>query len=170
MKRRNSSKYEQKFLGFLRKILGYSNRYYGGVLHHRLNRKSFTLKLLPIYKLPMKITAHIGAVIPIAGNRDGTTYISPNFLYQKQRDFQQYNIGLYVAKAPLVGGLWYRGGMLSLHWLDFNRAFFKFGYSYDVTVSKLYNASAGSHELSLGLQFPCHPKRRIQGPLSALHF
>ena len=32
--------------------------------------------------------------------------------------------------------------------------------SFSKTVSKLYNASAGSHELSLGLQFACHPKKK----------
>ncbi|HNP48430.1 MAG TPA: type IX secretion system membrane protein PorP/SprF [Bacteroidia bacterium] len=151
----------KSFWDFSGGILGYSNRYYGGVaVHHMTEPEEFYIKTSPGSKLPMKITAHIGAVIPIAGNRDGTTYISPNFLYQKQRDFQQYNIGLYVAKAPLVGGLWYRGGDAFIALVGLQQGIFKFGYSYDVTVSKLYNASAGSHELSLGLQFPCHPKKK----------
>ena len=88
------------------------------------------------------------------------TYISPNFIYQQQRDFKQYNIGFYVAKAPLVGGLWYRGGDSFIGLVGIQQGIFKFGYSYDITVSKLANASAGSHELSLGLQFACHPKKK----------
>lgn len=151
----------KSFWDFSGGLLAYSNKFYGGVaVNHMTEPEEFYIKAAPGSKLPMKITAHLGAVIPIAGNRDGTTYISPNFLYQKQRDFQQYNIGLYVAKAPLVGGLWYRGGDAFIALVGLQQGIFKFGYSYDVTVSKLYNASAGSHELSLGLQFPCHPKKK----------
>jgi type IX secretion system PorP/SprF family membrane protein len=151
----------RNFWDFSSGIVAYSNRFYGGVaVHHMTEPQEFFITEAPGSKLPMKITAHAGAIIPIAGNRDGTTYISPNFLYQKQRDFQQYNIGFYIAKAPLVGGLWYRGSDSFIALVGLQQGIFKFGYSYDVTTSKLYNASAGSHEISLGLQFGCHPKKK----------
>ncbi len=151
----------RNFWDFSSGIVAYSNRYYGGVaVHHMTEPQEFFITEAPGSKLPMKITAHAGAIIPIAGNRDGTTYISPNFLYQKQRDFQQYNVGFYIAKAPLVGGLWYRGSDSFIALVGLQQGIFKFGYSYDVTTSKLYNASAGSHEISLGLQFGCHPKKK----------
>ncbi|MCC7232368.1 MAG: type IX secretion system membrane protein PorP/SprF [Bacteroidia bacterium] len=151
----------KSFWDFSAGILGYSNNIYGGVaVNHLTEPEEYYITAAPGSKLPMKITAHIGAVLPIAGNRDGTTYISPNFLYQKQRDFEQYNIGLYVAKAPLVGGLWYRGSDSFIALIGLQQGMFKFGYSYDITVSKLAKASAGSHELSVGLQFPCHPKKK----------
>ena len=151
----------RNFWDFSSGIVAYSNRYYGGVaVHHMTEPQEFFITEAPGSKLPMKITAHAGAIIPIAGNRDGTTYISPNFLYQKQRDFQQYNVGFYIAKAPLVGGLWYRGSDSFIALVGLQQGIFKFGYSYDVTTSKLYNASAGSHENSLGLQFGCHPKKK----------
>lgn len=151
----------RNFWDFSSGIVAYSNRFYGGVaVHHMTEPQEFFITEAPGSKLPMKITAHAGAIIPIAGNRDGTTYISPNFLYQKQRDFQQYNVGFYIAKAPLVGGLWYRGADSFIALVGLQQGIFKFGYSYDVTTSKLYNASAGSHEISLGLQFGCHPKKK----------
>jgi len=40
------------------------------------------------------------------------------------------------------------------------RGLFKFGYSYDITVSALSNSTGGSHELSLGFQFECRPKKK----------
>jgi len=37
---------------------------------------------------------------------------------------------------------------------------FKFGYSYDMTVPKLSNATGGAHELSTTFEFPCNPRHR----------
>jgi type IX secretion system PorP/SprF family membrane protein len=151
----------KNFWDFSAGIVGYSSQYYGGIaVNHLTEPEEFYIKAADGSKLPMKITAHVGAIIPIAGSRDGSTYISPNFIYQKQRDFNQYNIGFYVSKAPLVGGLWYRGGDAFILLVGLQQGVFKFGYSYDVTVSKLYDKSAGSHELSLGLQLGCHPKKK----------
>jgi type IX secretion system PorP/SprF family membrane protein len=151
----------KNFWDFSAGILGYSNQYYGGIaINHLTEPEEFYIKAAEGSRLPMKITVHAGAVLPLGGRRDNSMYISPNFIYQKQRDFNQYNIGFYVAKAPLVGGLWYRGGDAFILLIGLQHGIMKFGYSYDVTVSKLYNASAGSHELSLGLQFPCHPKKK----------
>ena len=101
----------KNFWDFSAGIFGYSSQYYGGIaVNHLTEPEEFYIKQLTEVNLPMKITAHVGAIIPIAGSRDGSTYISPNFIYQKQRDFNQYNIGFYISKAPLVGGIWYRGG------------------------------------------------------------
>ena len=151
----------KNFWDFSAGIVGYSSQYYGGIaVNHITEPEEFYIKAADGSKLPMKITAHIGAIIPIAGSRDGSTYVSPNFIYQKQREFNQYNIGFYVSKAPLVAGLWYRGGDAFILLVGLQQGIFKFGYSYDVTVSKLYDKSAGSHELSLGLQLSCHPKKK----------
>lgn len=151
----------KNFWDFSAGILGYSSRYYGGIaVNHLTEPEEFYIKAVNGSRLPMKITVHAGAIIPIAGSRDGSTYVSPNFIYQKQRDFNQYNIGFYISKAPLVAGLWYRGGDAFIALIGLQQGIFKFGYSYDVTVSKLYNVSAGSHELSLGLQLGCHPKKK----------
>jgi type IX secretion system PorP/SprF family membrane protein len=151
----------KSFWDFSAGILGYSSQFYGGIaVNHLTEPEEFYIKAAEGSRLPMKITAHAGAIIPIGGRRDNSMYISPNFIWQKQRDFNQYNIGFYVAKAPLVGGIWYRGGDAFILLVGIQQGIMKFGYSYDVTVSKLYNASAGSHELSLGLQFGCHPKKK----------
>jgi len=151
----------RSFWDFSAGLLGYSNRFYGGVaVHHLTEPQEFYIKEAPGSQLPMKITAHAGAIIPLGGTRDNSMYISPNILYQKQRDFKQFNVGFYIYKAPLIGGLWYRGQDAFIALVGIQQGIFKLGYSYDVTTSKLYNASAGSHELSLGLNFACHPKKK----------
>ncbi len=138
-------------------MLGYSKRYFFGAAVHHLTQPDEGL--IGPSKLPMKITAHAGAVLPI-GDKNNQTTISPNVLFQKQQDFQQLNLGVYVNKGSIVGGLWYRNQDSFIALIGLTQNHFKIGYSYDVTVSKLTNATAGSHELSFSIQFECRPKKK----------
>lgn len=164
-------------------ILGYtSNFFIGGAVHHLLEPDESLLQG-DDSPLPMKFTAHTGAIIPIGNQstkfkrrrrRNPNTLpessISPNILYRRQKDFQQLNLGLYVTKGPIVGGLWYRNEDAFIVLVGIQSTNFRFGYSYDVTVSKLSNATAGSHELSLTFQFNCRPKRKKFTPVSCPSF
>lgn len=138
-------------------ILGYSKRYFFGFAAHHLTQPDEGL--LGPSKLPMKLTGHAGASLPV-GDKGAETFISPNVLFQKQQNFQQLNLGLYVTKGSIVAGLWYRNQDSFIAVVGFQQHFFKIGYSYDVTVSKLTNATAGSHEISFSLQFECKPKKK----------
>jgi type IX secretion system PorP/SprF family membrane protein len=162
-------------------ILGYSSSFFiGGAAHHLLEPDEGFMSPSP---LPMKITAHTGAIIPMGSQsakfkrrrrRNANTLpessISPNILYQKQKDFQQLNLGVYVTKGPIVGGLWYRNQDAFIVLVGLMTTNFRFGYSYDVTVSRLSNATAGSHELSMTLQFNCRPKKKKFTPVSCPSF
>lgn len=136
-------------------VLGYTKYIFVGFAAHHLTQPDEGL--LGKAKLPMKITGHAGAVIPV-GEKSAEVSISPNILFQQQQNFQQLNIGMYVTKGPIVGGLWYRNRDAFIVLLGVQQPFFKVGYSYDITSSKLTNATAGSHELSFALQFKCKPK------------
>ena len=138
-------------------ILGYSKRYFFGAAVNHITEPDEALIGGPS-KLPMKITAHAGAMVPL--EKGNESYISPNILFQKQQDFQQLNLGLYVVRGPIVGGLWYRNQDAFILLIGFQKDQFKMGYSYDVTVSRLGNATAGSHEISFQLQFQCKPKHK----------
>lgn len=138
-------------------FLGYSKRYFFGFAANHLTQPDEGL--LGPSKLPTKLTGHAGAVLPI-GDKGSETFISPNVLYQKQQDFQQLNLGLYVVKGAIVGGLWYRNADSFIALIGVQQHFFKLGYSYDVTISKLTNQTAGSHELSFSLLFECKPKKK----------
>ncbi len=127
----------------------------GAAVHHILEpNESF---LGGVSKLPRKYTVHAGANIPLnkASRYEDETVISPNILYQQQGDFNQLNLGLYVRRGTIVGGLWYRNddSFIVLLGVEVNQL--RLGYSYDVTVSKLTNASAGSHEITMGYSFAC---------------
>jgi hypothetical protein len=105
-------------------------------------------------------------VLPLQRSVTGVeATISPNILYRLQGETQQLNLGLYVNKGPLVGGIWYRG----MFFTDYKDAFIvtvgiksdvvQFGYSYDLTVSELTPATGGAHEISMTIQFDCRNKR-----------
>jgi hypothetical protein len=111
--------------------------------------------------LPRKYTAHAGALLPLSGDDDeDATYISPNVLFQMQQDFQQLNFGVYVAN----GRWWVVCGTATatrlLHWLGCSREYLSSVTATILRFRKLRNASAGSHEFSLGLQFTCRPKTK----------
>lgn len=141
-------------------LLGFSETFYVGVAVHHLTEPNESL-IVGNSPLPMKFTGHAGAVIPIEKRRRySDANISPNILYRRQGEFQQLNVGLYVNKGPLVGGVWYRFNDSFIALIGIQTDVIRFGYSYDVTVSELTPATAGSHEVSMTIQFDCRPKRR----------
>ena len=143
-------------------LLGYTDILYVGVAVHHLTEPNESL-IVGTSKLPMKITGHAGAAIPL-GMRGKygkpKTRISPNVLYQQQAEFRQLNLGMYLDHGPITAGVWYRAKDAFIALIGFQTEKFKFGYSYDVTTSKLTTATAGSHEVSRQLQFNCKPKKR----------
>ncbi len=149
-------------------ILGFSKKYYFGFAAHHLTQPDEGF--LGASKLPLKLTGHAGAVIPLNG-KAGDAAISPNILYRKQQDFQQFNLGLYITKGPIVVGFWYRNKDSFIALLGLQQGIFKIGYSYDVTISKLTNANtAGSHEVSAQMLFKCKPKKKKLRTLSCPSF
>ena len=143
---------KKSFVDFSGGIVGFSKRFFIGIAVDHITQPDEGL--INTSRLPIKITGHAGAMIPV-GARGSETIISPNILYQQQQDFRQLNLGIYITKGSLVGGLWYRNNDSFIVLLGVQHGIIKFGYSYDVTISKLTNATAGSHELSLGFQFSC---------------
>lgn len=144
-------------------VLSGDHWFVGGALHHILEQNESLLN--GTSKLPIKYTAHAGANIPI-GDKSNNTFVSPNILYRKQGDFQQMNIGCYFKKQSIVGGLWYRGQDAFIMLIGVETGQVRIGYSYDVTISKLTNSTAGSHEVSLGYQFSCKKPKPKFRPVS----
>ena len=148
-------------------ILGFSKRYFIGAAVHHITQPDESL-LGPTSKLPMKITGHAGAIIAL--EKGGDSYISPNVLFMQQQNFTQLNLGLYFKRGSLVAGLWYRNSDAFIVLIGLQTEQIKIGYSYDVTVSKLASNTAGSHELSLQLQFECRPKKKKYRTISCPSF
>lgn len=151
---------KRQFVDFSAGLVAFSKYLFIGAAVNHLTQPNEGL----VYdsKLPMKITGHAGAVIPVGEKGSGTT-VSPNIIYQQQQDFRQLNLGVYITKGALVGGLWYRNNDSFIILVGVQQGIFKAGYSYDVTVSKLTNATAGSHEISIGMNFFCKkPKPRYR--------
>jgi type IX secretion system PorP/SprF family membrane protein len=127
----------------------------GFAVHHILQPNESFLGGVSI--LPRKYTFHAGANIPLnkSSRYADEASISPNILFKKQGDFTEMNLGLYAKKGNIVGGLWYRGNDSFIVLLGMEINSLRLGYSYDVTISKLTNATAGAHEVTLGYQFSC---------------
>ena len=87
--------------------------------------------------------------------------LSIAFNYQRQRKFNQTDIGLYYYKNPLIFGIWYRGipflttqaGDAIIGLIGIKTKQLHIGYSYDFTISNLISSTSGAHEISLVWEF-----------------
>ena len=147
-----------RYVDFSAGILGFSENYFFGFAVHHLTEPNESV-VSGDSPLPRKYTFHAGAIIPL-DSRGEEASLSPNILFQRQADFQQINFGMYYRKGPIVGGLWYRNSDAFIALIGLQTDNFKMGYSYDITVSKLTNKTAGSHEVSMTIQFDCKPRKR----------
>jgi len=148
-------------------MLGYNEQYYGGVSVSHLSQPKFGFYSGNNTKLDMKFTVHAGGVINLkeGGYGDDREFsISPNILYQQQFKFHQLNVGTYLTIDPLIVGVWFRHNFENadalIPFLGVHYQNFRFGITYDVTLSKLKGATGGAYEASASWQFPCIEKRR----------
>ena len=155
------------FADFSAGILGYTENFFIGFSANHLTRPDEGFA--GDSRLPIKWTGHAGFNIHFGQARQQSKKwaLSPNILYRQQQDFRQMNYGFYLAKGSIVGGLWFRQSFTNpdafIVLLGYQQGAFKLGYSYDVTVSTLTNNTAGSHEVSMGLQFACKkPKKKFR--------
>lgn len=152
-------------------ILGFSKTFFFGFAAHHVTEPNQSL-VIGNSPLPMKLTGHAGAVIPLNKSRykKSDTKISPNILYRNQGTFQQLNLGVYVNKGPIWTGVWYRNGDAFIVLLGLQTDLIRLGYSYDVTTSQLTLASGGSHEISFGMNFTCKPPKKRYRTISCPSF
>lgn len=176
------------FTDFAAGFMGFGNAnnqfdYYFGFAAHHITKPD--QGFIGESRLPMKMTANIGASFPLnrfgtyrtnSGNRPkNAAILSPNLLFQKQQDFMQLNYGVYVLKGPIVGGLWLRQSAENFDafivLLGIEQASWKFGYSYDVTISDLNNSNTqGAHELSFAIKLPCRYKGKAFETINCPNF
>lgn len=147
-------------LDFSTGFLIFTQRLYAGASVHHLTQPDESFFAGSESRLPRKFTGHAGALIPMNREREEEGSISPNIIYERQGEFDHLNLGLYVNRGPITGGVWYRWGDALIFLVGLYTPQFRFGYSYDVTVSRLGTQTLGSHEISVTMMFPCKPKRR----------
>lgn len=149
------------YVDFSAGLIGYTEKFFFGFAAHHLTQPDQSF-LVPSSRLPLKITAHAGASVPLTRKTrfNDPAKISPNILFQQQQDFRQVNVGMYFQKSPFVAGLWYRNKDAFIALVGIQQGLFKFGYSYDVTVSRLTNTTGGAHEISVSMQIDCKPKKK----------
>jgi type IX secretion system PorP/SprF family membrane protein len=88
-------------------VIGYSDKFFAGFAVHHLTQPNESL-ITGNSPLPMKFTGHMGAKISLSNNKYSTNdaSVSPNIMYRAQGTFQQLNMGLYLTKGALTGGVW----------------------------------------------------------------
>jgi type IX secretion system PorP/SprF family membrane protein len=160
-------------------LLGIRKKYFVGIASHHLTEPA-----LEFYNsagnnlLYRKYTVHAGARINLGGGsynrQDNNFVLSPNVLYQFQQWSQQINFGVYLERKPLVAGIWYRNNIGNsdgaIFFIGITQKWFRFGYSYDVTLSHLKGTTGGAHEVSLTLLVDCNKKRNRPGAIKCPEF
>ena len=164
----------QQYFDFSSGFIVYSKIFWVGAAFNHMNQPNMSV-LNDVTRLPMKVTVHAGARIPLLdGLRTASraSYLTPSFIYQQQGVITQFNIGLNYHIDPVSLGLWYRGkpfqqnaiGSVNHDALVLQLGLYlekmTIGYSYDFNISQLSTSSGGAHEISLMYEFSAKPIHR----------
>jgi len=144
-------------------MLAYNKLFWIGFAASHLNKPNRSL-LNQEATLPIKATVHGGIRIPLNHSPLKPNHIAvlaPSFVYKRQGEFDQLDVGAHFLYEPIVVGLWYRGIPIKQEVADnmsrdavvvilgFQLPKFEIMYSYDFTVSNLGSISGGTHEIAL---------------------
>jgi len=155
----------------------YNSKFYLGFAAHNITEPNWSFYKNPDEVLPRRYTVHAGGVIKISKSRYEENTFSPNALFMMQRNFTQLNLGFYANKGPLVTGLWfrqtfgnYKNSDAIIMLVGFRKDRFKFGYSYDFTVSDGRSAIPASHEVSATIDWCVPPGGKPFKPIKCPEF
>lgn len=166
--------FRQQFVDYSVGALFNDENVWFGFSAHHITSPNISFLDGEISKLPVKFSAHGGYKVDLSGgasrsflnktvNKRELTFA---FNYKNQGPFQQLDLGAQVNIQPLVLGVWYRGipvtgdtgiknneSIVALVGISLGSGL-SVGYSHDFTMSSLgYDASSGSHEVSLRYSF-----------------
>jgi type IX secretion system PorP/SprF family membrane protein len=134
-----------------------------GISAHHLTRPNQNFYYRNQSHLPIKYSLQIGLKIPLSPEErtgDGDSYLIPSLMYRSQGGSNQIDLSLQLLHRPVFFGVGYRGlpfqesakGYFNQDAVFFAAGYrqdtFRFGYSYDFTISKL-SGTGGSHEVGL---------------------
>lgn len=161
-------------------ILLYGETYwFGGAVNHINQPDQTLLGNGSIANLPINVSFQAGYKFNLSGptiKRLAAKDITAALHYSFQGKFDQLDIGAYYNHEPFVFGFWYRGlqfaksldesvpanndALIVLVGYSVPERNLRFGYSYDITVSRLATNTAGAHELSVVYEFASQKKKR----------
>jgi type IX secretion system PorP/SprF family membrane protein len=151
----------------------YTNKIFFGASTHHLT-EPIQSNLSNDSKLDRKYTLKLGYHYTILNNKSqlnkNPLIISPNIIWKMQGWNKQLNIGMYAEKGPYTAGFWFRDNKNYSLIFGAKIGLVKFGYSYGVNLSRLYVASAGSHEISMQINLVCDNKNKLYKTLSCPSF
>ena len=157
----------RNYFDFSSGVVIYNQTLWMGFSAHHINQPNHSL-LGEDAKLPMKMSVHGGINIPLKLHPLAAmklSSISPSFVYFRQGEFQQLDLGVNMVYDPILVGLWYRGVPLQKNYnskanqdaiivmLGLNLKYLEVGYSYDLSISEIAGNSGGSHEISIVYRF-----------------
>ncbi|MFA8450716.1 MAG: type IX secretion system membrane protein PorP/SprF [Bacteroidales bacterium] len=158
-------------------VFANEDKFFGGFAVHHLAEPSVQMiNVDGSAKLPRKYSVHGGLNMNLSGGGLGNIYdqdlvLQPNILYQQQGDFKQLNFGAYLSQSFLAFGSWFRWNFNNPDALvllvGVKHKGLRFGYSYDLTLSKLGAKSGGAHEISLAADF-CLFKEQARRRIKAI--
>lgn len=144
-------------------LLYFTPRFWLGLGLHHLNRPNQSLTLRES-EVPQRLSVHGGyrfrMITPVI--RKHATSIIAAFNYRSQGRYDQLDLGAYLERDPVFAGLWYRGlpllkayapgvanndAVAAVIGLKVND--WRFGYSYDLTISRLAASTGGAHEITM---------------------
>ncbi len=154
-------------------VMIYSNFYWAGISVDHLVKSDQSFTDIET-NTGIKFTAFGGYKWIYSEGKRGAPSQSVSFAlnYRQQADFSQMDIGAYWNYSPLELGLWYRGlpgknmeeyrntdAVIAI--LGIHAGNYRFGYSYDLTISDLAGNTGGTHEFSIMYSIPSSHKQRI---------
>lgn len=155
----------------------YTKTHWVGISAFHLNKPNQSMRGEPTGILPVKFSIHAGGKFEVNPKKEEREefqrkFISPALNYRHQNKFDQLDIGFYYTQSVFNLGLWYRGIPLFKSYAPGYRnndaiaiitgvktPRFNFGYSYDITISRLTMLSRGAHEITISYQL-CKVKKK----------